>query len=231
MRVAQVYRDLTDIPFRLHEDQPDSKFGDNIYTNIVRYSLQRIYNREDKPPAIFGLGSLATFEEAMDWFIGKLGAAAPKWEIATTRAADLARYLDGAPRRFFECEALAQVEKVMCLNAMALHFCRSAKLYLAGEGYPACLEAYQALRHCEAACAVEKRIDVGKFAGWHRNDLNCRTWKCRDFLVGWHTMLDHQRWMNLEGMAEGPQPCYAAYKYNPNFKTAYRPDVFLQTER
>jgi hypothetical protein len=44
-------------------------------------------------------------------------------------------------------------------------------------------------------------------------------------------MLDHQRWMNLEGMAEGPQPCYAAYKYNPNFKTAYRPDVFLQTER
>jgi hypothetical protein len=114
---------------------------------------------------------------------------------------------------------------------MALHFCFSARSYLAGEGYAAYLAAFQALRHCEAALDVENRIDGGKFAGWHRNDLNCRTKKCRDFLRGWHQMLDHLRWLNLEGMAEGPQPCYASYKYNPNFHTAYRPDLFLQTER
>ena len=30
---------------------------------------------------------------------------------------------------------------------------------------------------------------------------------------------------------EGLPPCYAACKYNPNFPTAYRPDLFLQTER
>jgi hypothetical protein len=39
------------------------------------------------------------------------------------------------------------------------------------------------------------------------------------------------QYFRLEGMAEGPQPCYASYKYNPNFPTAYRPDFFLQTER
>lgn len=231
MRVTQVYRDLTEIPFRLHDDLPDSKFGDNIYTNIVRYSLQRIYNRENKPPAIFGLGTLTTFDEAMDWFIGKLGAVAPKWELASTRAVDLTRHLEGAALRFFESEALAQVEKVRSLNAMSLHFCLSAKLYLAGQAYPAYQEAYQALRHCEAALGIERRMDTGKFEGWHRNDLNCRTWKCKGLLTTWHSMLNDQRWFNLDGMAEGPQPCYAAYKYNPNFKTAYRPDLFLQTER
>jgi hypothetical protein len=229
--VASAYRDLTEIPFRLNEDNPDSKFGDNIYTNIVRYSLQRIYNRENKPPTIYGLGSLVTFDEAMDWFIEKLGGAAPKWEVALARAADLPRHLDGAAKTFFESEALAQLEKATHLNNMALHFCFSARSYLAGEGYAAYLAAFQALRHCEAALDVENRIDGGKFTGWHRNDLNCRTKKCRDFLRGWHQMLDHLRWLNLEGMAEGPQPCYASYKYNPNFHTAYRPDLFLQTER
>jgi hypothetical protein len=231
VRVAQAYRDLTELPFKLHDEKPDSKFGDNIYTNIVRYSLQRLYNRENKPPAIFGLGGLSTFDEAMNWFIAKLGEVSPKWEIANERTKNLARYLQGAPLNFFDNEALAQLEKVMHLNNMALHFCRSAKLYLAGQGYPACQEAFQALRHCDAAQAVEKRIETGKFAGWHRNDLNCRTWKCHDFLTGWHTMLDQLRWMNLEGMAEGPQPCYAAYKYSPNFPTAYRPDLHLRTER
>jgi hypothetical protein len=230
-RIGQTYRDLTEIPFRLQDDNPDSKFGDNIYTNIVRYSLQRLYNRENQPPSIYGLGALKTFDEAMDWFIDKLGRAAPQWEIAAARAADQTRHLEGAALRFYECDGLAQVEKAMHLNAMALHFCRSAKQYLSGKGYPAYLEAYQALRHCDAALAVEKRIETGQFAGWHRNDLNCRTKKCHEFLGGWHTMLDHQRWMNLEGMAEGPQPCYAAYKYNPNFETAYRPDLFLQPER
>jgi len=230
-RVSQVYRDLTELPFRLHDDLHDTKFGDNIYTNIVRYSLQRVYNREDKPTDIYGLKGLTTFDEAMDWFIRKLGNAAPKWEIAATRALDLTRHLEGAPLHFFQNEALAQVEKVMHLNNMALHFCHSARLYLANEGNKASLEAYQALRHCEAALAVEKRIETGKFVGWSRNDLNCRTWKCHDFLKGWHTMLEHQRWMNLDGLVEGPQPCYASYHYNAHFHTAYRPDLFLQTER
>jgi hypothetical protein len=114
---------------------------------------------------------------------------------------------------------------------MARAFCRSVMHYLDRRGYDAYLEAYQALRHVEAALAVEARIETGEFTGWHRNDLNCRTWKCKDFLATWHAMLNDQRWMNLEGMAEGPQPCYAAYKYNPNFPTAYRPDLFLQPER
>jgi hypothetical protein len=114
---------------------------------------------------------------------------------------------------------------------MARAFCRSVMHYLDRRGYDAYLEAYQALRHVEAALAVEARIETGEFTGWHRNDLNCRTWKCKDFLTTWHAMLNDQRWMNLEGMAEGPQPCYAAYKYNPNFPTAYRPDLFLQPER
>jgi hypothetical protein len=114
---------------------------------------------------------------------------------------------------------------------MALAFCRSARHYLAGAGYDAYLEAFQALRHCGAALEVERRLDTGKFAGWHRNDLNCRTWKCRQFLDGWHRMLDHLRWMNLDGMAEGPQPVYLQYKYNPNFKTAYREDLPMLAER
>ncbi len=232
-RAAQAYRDLTELPFRLHDDKPESAFGDNIYTNIVRYSLQRIYNRQDQPPSIFGLAQagLNTLVEALDWFVGKLGAAAPKWELAATRAADHSRHLDGAPRRFYEQDAVAQVEKVLHLNNLALAFCKSARHYLAGEGYLAYLEAYQALRHCEAALAVEQRLDTGKFAGWHRNDLNCRTWKCLEFLKGWHQMLDHLRWMNLEGMAEGPQPVYLQYKYNPNFATAYRPDLPMLAER
>ena len=229
--VAQVYRDLTEIPFRLHDDQPDTKFGDNIYTNIVRYSLQRVYNREDKPADIYGLKGLNTFGEAMDWFIDKLGRAAPKWELASTRAADLTRHLEGAALRFFQDEALAQIEKVTRLNNMSLHFCLSARHYLAGQGERACAAAYQALRHCEAALEVERRISTGKFVGWSRNDLNCRTWKCHDFLKGWHTMLDHQHWMNLDGLVEGPQPCYASYHYRSDFPTAYRPDLFLQTER
>jgi len=173
-RAAQVYRDLTELPFRLDDENPDSAFGDNIYTNIVRYSLQRLYNREDQPPAIFGLATragLQTLGEAMDWFIGKLGAVAPKWELAVTRARDNTRHLAGAPLRFYEQEGLAQIEKVTALNAMALHFCHSIRLYLAGAGYDACLEAFQAVRHCDAALEIERRIDTGKFAGWHRNDL------------------------------------------------------------
>jgi len=229
--VAAAYHALTEIPFPFDERHPDTTAGDNLYTNIVRYTLQRLYNREDKPPTIFGLGRFATLPEALAWFGQQLAAAAPKWEVALARARDASRHLAGSRRTFFENEALAQIEKMLHLTNMAQAFCRSVELYLDKRGYEAYLQAFQALRHVEAALAVEKRLEAGKFQGWHRNDLNCRTWKCRDFLTTWHAMLNDLRWMNLGGLAEGPQCVYAAYKYQPDFPTAYRPDLYLQTER
>ena len=229
--VAEAYRALTGIPFPADDRRPDNTVGDNFYTIFVRFTLQRLYNREDKPPGIWGLGQFATLRESLAWIEARLADAEPKWAIAAERARDAARHLAGNRRTFFENEAVAQLDKALHLTRMALAFGRSATHYLDGRGYEAYLDAYQAQRHVEEALAVEKRIETGKFKDWHRNDLNCRTWKCRDFLGTWHAMLNDQRWMNLEGMAEGPQPCYAAYKYNPNFPTAYRPDLFLQPER
>ncbi len=229
--VADAYRALTAIPFAASDDRPDNRVGDNLYTIFVRFTLQRLYNREDKPPSIWGLQRFATLREALAWFDERLAAAEPKWAIASERARDSALHLAGNRRAFFENDAVAHLEKMLHLTRMAQTFSRSVGHYLAGRGYDAYLEAFQACRHCDAALDVEKRVETGKFKGWHRNDLNCRTWKCRDFLGTWHAMLDDLRWLNLEGMAEGPQPCYAAYKYNPNFKTAYRPDLFLQPER
>lgn len=229
--VADSYRALIEIPFPFDENNPDNVVGDNIYTNIVRYTLQRIYNREDSPPSIWALQSFQSLTEAIEWFIKKLSETEPQWHVAFERAQDAAKHLEGNQRRFYENEAGAQIEKSLHLTRMALAFCRSVRYYLEGEGYEAYLEAYQALRHVRSAVDLEERIETGKFKGWHRNDLNCRTWKCRDFLSTWHSMLDDQRWMNLDGLAEGPQPCYAAYKYNPNFKTAYRPDLHLQPEK
>jgi hypothetical protein len=198
---------------------------------FVRFTLQRVYNREDKPPDIWGLKRFATLREALAWYAAKLAEAEPKWAIAAERARDAARHLQGNRRAFFENEAAAQLEKVLHLTRMALAFCRSVEHDLAGRGYDAYLAACQALRHVEHVLAVEKRIETGKFKGWHRNDLNCRTGRCKHFLTTWHAVLDDRRWLNLDGLAEGPQPCYAAYKYNPNFPTAYRPDLFLQPER
>ncbi len=230
--VADAYRALTEIPFSTDKNQrPDNLVGDNLYTILVRFTLKRVYNREDKAPDIWGLKRFATLREALAWYIEQLGAAEPKWDLAAERARDAAKHLQGNRRSFFEHEAAAQLDKSLHLTRMALTFCRSVEHYLEGRGYEAYLEAGQARRHVEAALAVEKRIETGKFKDWHRNDLNCRTWKCRDFLNTWHAMLNDLRWMNLDGLAEGPQPCYAAYKYNPNFPTAYRPDLFLQPER
>jgi hypothetical protein len=226
--VAEAYRALTEIPFAI---QPDTVVGDNFYTMLVRFTLQRVYNRQDLPPGIWGMPKFADLRQALAWCIQQLTVAAPKWDVAAERAQDAAKYVQGNRRTFFENEAVAQIEKVLHLTRMAVAFCRSVERYLDGRGYDAYLDAYQALRHVEAALEVERRIETGKFKGWHRNDLNCRTWKCRDFLTTWHAVLNDQRWLNLEGLAEGPQPCYAAYKHNPNFLTAYRPDVFLQTER
>ncbi|MEI6562955.1 MAG: glycosyl hydrolase 115 family protein [bacterium] len=229
--VADAYRALTGIPFAANDERPDNTVGDNFYPMVVRFTLQRVYNREDKPLGIWGLKRFATLRESLAWLITHLAAAEPKWEIAAERARDAVRHLQGNRRTFFEHDAVAQLDKMLSLTRMTLAFCRSATHYLDGRGHDAYLEAWQALRHVEDALAVEKRLETGKFKGWHRNDLNCRNWKCRDFLTTWHAMLDDQRWLNLEGMAEGPQPCYAAYKYNPNFPTAYRSDLFLQTER
>lgn len=229
--VADAYRALTAIPFAADDSRPDNTVGDNLYPILVRFTLQRVYNREDKPPDIWGLKRFTTLREALSWFGERMDAAEPKWAIAAERAHDAVRHLHGNRRTFFENEALAQLDKSLHQTRMARAFCRSVMHYLDRRGYDAYLEAYQALRHVEAALAVEARIETGEFTGWHRNDLNCRTWKCKDFLTTWHAMLNDQRWMNLEGMAEGPQPCYAAYKYNPNFPTAYRPDLFLQPER
>lgn len=229
--VADAYRALTEIPFPADDGRPDNTVGDNFYTMLVRFTLQRVYNREDQPPDIWGLKRFTTLRESLDWFDAQLSAAAPKWAVAAERARDAAGHLQGNRRTFFENEAAAQLDKVLHLTRMAQTFCRSVAHYLDGRGYEAYLDAWQALRHVEAALAVEKRIETGNFKDWHRNDLNCRTWKCRDFLTTWHAMLDDRRWLNLDGLAEGPQPCYAAYKYNPNFPTAYRPDLFLQTER
>jgi len=226
--VADAYRALTDIPFAI---QPDTVVGDNFYTILVRFTLQRVYNRQDLPPGIWGMPKFANLREALAWFIQQFAVAEPKWDVAAERARDAVKHLQGNRRTFFENEAVAQIEKVLHLTRMGLAFCRSVDRYLDGRGYDAYLDAYQALRHVEAALEVERRIETGKFKGWHRNDLNCRTWKCRDFLTTWHALLNDQRWMNLDGLAEGPQPCYAAYKYNPDFPTAYRPDLFLQTER
>ncbi len=229
--VADAFRALTEIPFPLDDRRPDNRAGDNLYTILVRFTLQRVYNREDLPPSIWALRPFANLREAMSWFVAQLVCAEPKWAVAAERARDAAKHLAGNRRTFFEQDAAAQLEKMLHLTRMALAFCRSVTHYLEGRGYEAYLEAFQARRHCEAALAVEKRIETGEFAGWHRNDLNCRTWKCRDFLNTWHAMLNDQRWMNLEGMAEGPQPCYAAYKNNPNFPTAYRREIPLQPER
>jgi len=229
--VADAYRALTEIPFAADDARPDNTVGDNLYTMIVRFTLQRVYNREDLPPDIWGMKRFETLSESLAWYEENLGAAEPKWAVAAERAHDAVRHLQGNHRTFFEHEAVAQLDKGLHLTRMALSFCRSVTHYLDGRGYDAYLDAYQALRHVGAALEVEKRIEIGEFKDWHRNDLNCRTWKCRDFLTTWHAMLDDLRWLNLEGMAEGPQPCYAAYKYNPNFPTAYRPDVFLQPER
>ncbi|MBM4143199.1 MAG: hypothetical protein FJ225_06370 [Lentisphaerae bacterium] len=229
--VADAYRALTEIPFPADDNRPDNTVGDNFYTMLVRFTLQRVYNREDKPPSIWGLKQFDGLGEALAWIEERLAAAEPKWEVAAERARDAARHLAGNRRAFYENEAVAQLDKALHLTRMALTFCRSVARCLDGRGYDAYLEACQALRHVEEALAVEKRIETGKFRGWHRNDLNCRTWKCRDFLTTWHAMLNDRRWLNLDGPAEGPQPCYAAYKYNPNFPTAYRPDLFLQPER
>jgi hypothetical protein len=230
--VAEVYRNLTEIPFPFDEKHPDTTIGDNLYTNIVRYSLQRLYNREiDKAPAIFGLSRFPGLRQALEWFRDRLETAQPRWRVALERARDARKHLTGARLAFYENEALGQTEKVHALNDMALAFCRSVLLYLEGKHYEAYLEAFQALRHVDLALEAEKKIEVGRFKDWHRNDLNCRTWKCRDFLVTWHSLLDNLRWMNLDGLAEGPQCCYAAYKYGPDFPTAYRPELPLMTER
>jgi hypothetical protein len=229
--VADAYRALTGIPFAINDARPDNRAGDNFYTMMVRFTLQRVYNREDKPPSLWGLKSFATLREALVWIEAQLREAEPKWAIAAERAHDAVKHLEGNRRAFFENDAVAQLDKMLHLTRMVVAFCQSVELYLDRRGHEAYLEAFQARRHCDAAMAVEKRIETGEFVGWHRNDLNCRTWKCRDFLATWHAMLNDQRWLNLDGMAEGPQPCYAAYKYNADFKTAYRPDLFLQPER
>jgi len=229
--LTAAYRALTEIPFPIDDAYPDNTIGDNFYTMFVRYTLQRVYNREDAAPGIWRMVPLDSVREAMDWAESRFGDAEPKWALAAERAHDAAKHLAGNRRTFFENEAVAQLDKVLSLTRMVLAFARSVTHYLDGRGYDAYLQAYQALRHVEEALEVEKRIEVGKFKGWHRNDLNCRTWKCRDFLATWHAMLNDLRWLNLDGMAEGPQPCYASYKYNPNFRTAYRADLFAEPER
>ncbi|MBM4148615.1 MAG: hypothetical protein FJ224_06190 [Lentisphaerae bacterium] len=225
------YRALTEIPFPIDDACPDNTVGDNFYTMFVRFTLQRLYNREDAAPGIWRMPPLGSLRAALDWAEQRFAAAEPKWAISAERARDAAQYLQGNRRTFFENEAVAQLDKMLCLTRMSLAFTRSVRHYLDGKGYEAYLDAYQAIRHVETALEVEQRTETGKFKGWHRNDLNCRTWKCRDFLRTWHAMLDDLRWLNLDGMAEGPQPCYAAYKYNPNYATAYRPDLFLKPER
>lgn len=229
--VGDAYRALTSIPFPGNEARPDNLIGDNFYSLYIRFTLQRVYKRVDKAPDFWGMRSFGNLREALEWYGANMAAAEPKWEVAAERARDAARHLAGNRRAFYENEAVAQLEKVLHLTRMAMAFGKSVCLYYDNRGYDAYLEAFQALRHCDMALDVEKRIETGKFKGWHRNDLNCRTWKCRDFLVTWHALLNDLRWMNLEGMAEGPQPCYAAYKYNPNFPTAYRREIFLQPER
>jgi len=229
--LTAAYHALTEIPFPIDDASPDNTVGDNFYTIFVRFTLKRLYNREDAVPGIWRMPPLGSLRGAMDWAESRFSDAEPKWAIAAERARDATRHLEGNRRAFFENEAVAQIDKVLHLTRMALAFTRSATHYLESRGYDAYLQAYQALRHAEAALEVEQRIETGKFKGWHRNDLNCRTQKCREFLVTWHAMLNDLRWLNLDGMAEGPQPCYAAYKYNPNFTTAYRPDVFTQPER
>ncbi|MDP6631500.1 MAG: glycosyl hydrolase 115 family protein [Kiritimatiellia bacterium] len=229
--VTAAYRALTEIPFPFDDANPDNTVGDNFYTMVVRFTLQQIYNHEDAAPAIFHMVPVDTLREAMDWAESRFGDSEPKWAMAAERAHDAAKHLVGNRRTFFENEAIAQLDKVLSLTRMVLAFSRSVTHYLDGRGYDAYLQAYQALRHVEEALDVEKRIEVGKFKDWHRNDLNCRTWKCRDFLTTWHAMLNDLRWLNLDGMAEGPQPCYASYKYNPNFPTTYRTDLFTEPER
>ena len=229
--VGDAYRALTSIPFAVNDERPDNLIGDNFYTMYVRFTLQRVYNRVDQAPGIWGIRPFGGLREALDWFDARLADAEPKWAVAAERARDAARHLAGNRRTFFENEAAAQLEKALHLTRMAMAFGRSVCRYFDGRGYEAYLEAFQALRHCDMAMDVEKRIETGKFKGWHRNDLNCRTWRCRQFLVTWHAMLNDLRWLNLDGMVEGPQPCYAAYKYNPNFPTAYRADLFTEPER
>ncbi|MFZ4397554.1 MAG: glycosyl hydrolase 115 family protein, partial [Kiritimatiellia bacterium] len=66
--VADAFRALTGIPFPLDDRRPDNRAGDNLYTILVRFTLQRIYNREDLPPSIWALRPFANLREAMSWF-------------------------------------------------------------------------------------------------------------------------------------------------------------------
>lgn len=235
--VAAVYRGLLETPFPF-DDNADHLVGDNFYANVVRYTLGPVYAHQwDQRPGLFRgkytydgkpVGNVA---QAMQWCIERTGPRRAQWDAVYQRALNARRHLSGSRLWFYENEVLAQVEKMMHLNNMVYAFATSVTHYINRRIYDAYLEAYQSLRHMDMALEVEKRIENGKFKDWHRNDLNCRTWKNRDFLAHYHAMLNDLRWINIAELAEGPQCIYAAYKYHWEFPTAYRSELHLATER
>jgi hypothetical protein len=111
-------------------------------------------------------------------------------------------------RLFYQQEALAQTEKMHHLESFLHDFSASAAAYLDTRYADARHLSWQALQHIEDALTLERSIDTDRFQGWHRNDMNCRTWKIRDLAGTWHQMLEDLRFLSLPFQARNPKLVY-----------------------
>ena len=195
--------------------------GDEGYFTLVEVLLKGLYTRQDSlETSVFrhipgnGLG------EKVNRLADAYGASAAQWDVAWQRARAAEAEVAPAAKLFYRQEALAQTEKMHHLDSMMYDFARSGAAYLEGQYADARHLSWQAVQHAEDALALERRIDTDRFQGWHRNDMNCRTWKIRDLLETWHRMLDDLRFLNLPYQSRNPKLVYR-HQYQPNFDSAY----------
>ncbi len=230
--LASLYKEFYHLPFLFDENFTDYAIQDSYYANLIRYTLQQVYSRNEDAPNSF-IGSFtkhSTLLEGIGILKEKFALDKPKWQALLVKLSEVSSTLSGSKKNYFDKEILYQTKYLNLLNSIAYHFSVSIENYLKKETYQSYLEAEQACLEYEQLLELRKELEYGKFVGWNKNDLNTRIEKNYKFLKGYLQMLDHLRWMNLPGDAEGPQLIYSAYHYNPNYKTAYRKDLTLYPE-
>ena len=230
--LALLYKEYYHLPFLFDTDFSDYTIQDSYYANLIRYTLQQIYSRsEDSPNGFIGnFIKHSTLLEGIGILKEKFAGDKPKWQALLVKLRELSSTLRGSRKTYFEKEILYQTAYLNLLNSISYHFSASIEHYLQQQSYKSYLEAQQALLEYEQLLELRRELEYGKFSHWNRNDLNTRIEKNYEFLQGYLQMLDHLRWMNLPGDAEGPQLVYSAYHYNPNFKSAYRKDLIVYPE-
>ncbi|MFW6367332.1 MAG: glycosyl hydrolase 115 family protein [bacterium] len=214
-QLEEVYRRLTRLENRLVPR------GDEGVFTVVEFLLKELYTGGDGAtlPVLKTVPG-DTLSDKVIQLATAFAHSADRWQTAWQRARVAEADVHPALQLFYRQEALAQTEKMYHLDSTIHDFCLSAVSYLQADYAPARNQAWQAVQHIDDALKLENRIDTDRFQGWHRNDMNCRTWKIKELLTTWHRMLDDLRFLNLPFQSRNPKLTYR-HQYQPDFDSEY----------